>query len=786
MDSHSLRVLEYPRVLDLLAEQTSNPMGREAALSLAPSCFPEVVERRLRETAEACLLLERGNGMPLGGIRDIREAVSRAALEMLLAPVELLDVAQTIAAAQRLRTFLVKQVDAVPTLAEIAGNIPIVPNLVSRIEECISEAGEVRDTATPELSRVRNGKRVAHSRLMEKLNSILGSERYRTFIQESIITLREGRYCIPVKSENRSVLGGIIHDASASGATVFVEPKACVDLGNELKELAVKEEQEVARILARLTGLVGGAAAELRQGIQMLTELDVANAKALLSGAMNASPPRVNYRGVIHLRQARHPLLDPPVVPIDIELGDRFTTVLITGPNTGGKTVALKTIGLLTLMAQSGLHIPALDNSEVALFEQVFADIGDEQDIRQSLSTFSAHLKNIVHIVTTLGPSSLVLLDEVGAGTDPGEGAALAKAILSELERRKARVVATTHYGELKEYAYSSPNVENAAVEFDRETLRPTYRVLLGIPGSSHALYIAGRLGLPDAIIEEARGYLSNRDRDSAQLLQQIEESRRKTFEMERDAAVNQRAAEEARTEYERRARQVADVQRTVRREAEEEARAVLRKASEKAENILDELRKMNKGKRKGATARVQLTDLKREVVTELEVPEEEPEEPAPSGGWTFHKGDRVRVVSLNADGTLLEEPSSGEVTVQIGAMRATLPLDVLRPAKKQPEKKQERKPSGASEIAMRKAVHIAPELTLRAMRVEEASPLLDKYIDDAFAAGIHEVRIIHGKGTGALRRFVWETLQGHSLIQSIRLGDEGEGGEGATVVTFK
>lgn len=786
MDEHSLRVLEYPRIIELLAERTSNPMGREAALALTPSSLPEVVQRRLRETAEACQLLEKGNGMPLGGIRDIREAVNRAAIEMLLTPTELLDVAQTVASAQRLRAFLLKQAESAPTLAEIAGNIPIVPGLAARIEECISEGGDVRDTATPELARIRSGKRIAHSRLMEKLNSILASERYRSYIQESIITLREGRYCIPVKSENRSALGGIIHDASASGATVFVEPRQCVDLGNELKELAVKEEQEVARILARLTSLVGSAAPDLRQMIRMLAELDLANAKALLAGAMDAAAPRLNYRGIVRLRRARHPLLDPPVVPIDIEVGERFTTLLITGPNTGGKTVALKTIGLLTLMAQSGLHIPAGPDSEVALFEQVFADIGDEQDIRQSLSTFSAHLKNIVQIVTTLGSSALVLLDEVGAGTDPGEGAALARAILSELERRKARVVATTHYGELKEYAYSSPNVENAAVEFDRETLRPTYRVLLGVPGSSHALYIAGRLGLPPAIIDEARGYLSSHDRDTAALLQQIEESRRRTLEMERQAAVDRRAAEEARAEYERRARQVADVQRTVRREAEEEARAVLRKASEKAENILDELRRMNKGKRKGAAARMQLTALKQQVVEELQTPEDEPEEPMPEGGWTFHRGDRVRVTTWNTDGTLLDAPANGEVTVQIGAMRATLPVEVLRPLNQPPDSKADRRATGASEITMRKAVHISPELTLRAMRVDEAAPVLDKYIDDAFAAGIREVRIIHGKGTGALRRFVWETLQGHPLVEAVRLGEESEGGEGATVVTFK
>lgn len=785
MDAHTLKVIEWSKVLERLAEHASNGMGREAALALEPSAYPEIVARRLQETREARWILERESGLPLGGIRDIREAVERAAIEYRLTPHELLDVGQTIAAARRLKTYLGKLHEKYPLLAEIAGNLPVFPLLETRIEESIAENAEVRDSATPELGRIRSQLKISHARLMDKLNSILGSERYRTFIQEPIITLREGRYCIPVKAENRGQLGGIVHDASASGATVFVEPGSCIELGNQLKELAIQEEQEVVRILTRLTGMVGAAAEDMRRMIALLATLDVANAKALLAMQMEAAEPKLNRRGVVRLFDARHPLLPGTVVPIDVEVGDRFTVLLITGPNTGGKTVTLKTVGLLTLMTQAGLQIPASPDSEIALFEQVFADIGDEQDIQQSLSTFSAHLKNIVKIISTLGENALVLLDELGAGTDPTEGAALAKSLLVALQKRGARVIATTHYGELKEFAYAHPGIENAAVAFDRETLRPTYRILLGVPGNSQAFYIAERLGLPEEIVAGAREYLSRRDQQTSDLLMQIEESRRQAFAMERDAEQAKREAEAAREEYQRRVRQVADVQRTIRREAEEEARAVLRRVSEKAENILEELRKANKGRRRATSSRQQLSALRREIAEELATPEPEEEEPTPKD-HRFQRGDRVRVTTFNTEGELLDDPHEGLVNVQIGSMRALLPLDVLRPLPKKTPEKAKRETSGAAEISMRKAMHISPEITIRAMRVEEAAPLLDRYLDDAYAAGISQARIIHGKGTGALRKFVHEYLKSHPVVASFRLGEESEGGAGATVVTLK
>ncbi len=802
MDDHTLKVLELPRVLDRLASHAANTMGREAALALAPSPYREVVARRLQETREARYLRDHHQGMPLGGIRDIRSVVGRAAVEHQLTPNELLDVAHTTESARRLKAYLFRHADECPLLAEVAGNIPVPAGLETRIADCIGDNGEVLDTASPELQRIRADRKTTHSRLLDKLNNILASERYRSLVQEPIVTLREGRYCVPVKSENRTQFGGIIHDASTSGATVFIEPGPCIELGNKLKELTVKEEQEVSRILNRLTALVGRSADDLNAMVGILANLDVANARAVLAEEMRASEPAEGPSGVVRLLNARHPLLSGDVVPIDIEVGDRFDALLLTGPNTGGKTVALKTVGLLALMRQCGMQIPASPDSRMPLFEHVFADIGDEQDIQQSLSTFSAHLNNIVRIVRVLsaqlppssvpseakgaGGSALVLLDEIGAGTDPAEGAALAKAILHALQATGAKIIATTHYGELKEYAYATPRVENAAVEFDRESLRPTYRVLVGVPGSSHAFYIARRLGLSDAIVDDAEARLGARERATGELLQQIEASRAQAYTHERDAAEALRAAEIARAAYERRARQVADVQRTIRKEVEDEARAVLRRASEKAEGIINELRKMQKGSRKAPQARKRMAELRQQVAAELGMPDAEPEEPIAPEGYVFKKGDAVRVVTLGADGDIIGEPADGTAEVQIGVMRAVLPLDVLRPRARVQEPAAKKDRSGAAEISMRKAIHIAPEIMIRATRVEEASSMLDKYMDDAYAAGLHEVRIIHGKGTGVLRKFVQEYLRSHPLVASQRPGDDPEGGGGVTVARLK
>ncbi len=684
MDSHSLHILEYHKILDRLVAHTSNGIGHEFALQLEPLPYPETVIRRLQETREARHLRDHDSGLPLGGIKDIRETLERARVEMQISGHELLDIMYTAGASRRIRAFLTTRRESSALLAEMGSNLPVLQILEQRIEVCISADGGVKDSASAELGRLRSQIKIQSARLNDKLQGLLGSERTKTHIQEFVVTVREGRYCIPVKSEFARAFGGIVHDSSQSGATVFVEPAQTVELGNELKQLAIKEAQEVSRILRELSALTGSYYDELQRMISILGHLDVINAKAVLAEEMDAIEPALNRKGILKLYSARHPLLPGKVVPIDIEVGDRFTTLLITGPNTGGKTVTLKTLGLLTVMTLAGLQIPAGPDSDIALFDQVFADIGDEQDIQQSLSTFSAHLKNIVRIVETIGNNALVLMDEVGAGTDPAEGAALAKSLFDHLMSRGARVVATTHYGELKEYAYARAGVENSSVEFDIESLSPTYRVLLGVPGSSNAFYIASRLGLRDEIVSEAKEFLSKRELETGELLQQIEKSRKVASEHEMLAAKAREEAYAAREEYQTRVQQIAVAQRNVKLQAQDEAREILRRASDKAENILKDLSKLNKGSRKGTSVRQRLNTLKSETQTALREPEVEEQDDLPpiDPNHVYRSGDRVRVISFNMDGQLLEVPKDGVVPVQIGAMRVTLPMAQLRPLK--------------------------------------------------------------------------------------------------------
>ncbi len=793
MDAHSLRVLEFDRVIAMLVECTSCSLGREFALQLEPLPFPETVLRRLQETREARLLRDQFGGMPLGGIHNLRETLERARIGTCLTGMELVRTRGTVEAARRMRQHLLNRRDVVPILAEMAGNIPVAPLFESRVEGALAETGEVKDSASPELARVRATRKQLQGRLSDRLQAIISSEQYRTYIQDSVITLREGRYCIPVKAEYARAFGGLVHDSSSSGATVFMEPASVVELGNELKQLALREEQEIDRILRELSSMVAGHYAELVKMLSILGHMDVIHAKAVLAERMQAVEPALNRRGIFRLFDARHPLLGDNVVPIDIEVGDRFTTLLITGPNTGGKTVTLKTLGLLTVMTLAGMQIPAGRDSEIAIVDQVWADIGDEQDIRQSLSTFSAHLTNIVRILRDVTGNALVLMDEIGAGTDPAEGAALARAILDRFLEQNTRVVASTHYGELKEYAYSRAGVENSSVEFNRETLAPTYRVLLGVPGSSNALYIAARLGLDQELIDNARGHISHRELETGKLLEQIEESRRRTAKAEREAHVARAAAVKARDEYEKRVSQIADVQRTVKQQAQDEAREIVRRTAVKADNILQELQKLNKGSRKGNSVKQRLTNLQVDAVRSLAPSPPPEEEMLPfDAGHIFKKGDHVRITTLNLDGSLTSDPKDGVVAVQIGVMRATLPVKQLRPLKAT-EVKEELKgskgiaqKSGASEIALRKAMQIAPELMLRALRAEEAQMLLDKYLDDAYTAGLKQARIVHGKGTGALRRIVHETLAGHPSVAEFGVAAERDGGDGATVVKFR
>ena len=793
MDAHSLRVLEFERVIKMLAECTSCSLGHEFALQLEPLPYPETVLRRLQETREARLLRDQSGGIPLGGIYDLRETLERARVGTRLAGIELVHTRYTVEAARRMRQHLLNRRDRAPVLAEMGSNLPAPPLLESRVDSALTETGEVKDGASPELARVRSSRKQVQARLSDRMQSIIASEQYKTFIQDSVITLREGRYCIPVKAEYARAFGGLVHDSSSSGATVFMEPAAVVELGNELKQLAIREEQEIDRILRELSAIVASHYTDLVKMLSILGHMDVIHAKAVLAEKMQANEPSLNRKGIIRLFEARHPLLGDHVVPISIEVGDRFTTLLITGPNTGGKTVTLKTMGLLTLMTLAGMQIPASRDSEIAIVEQIWADIGDEQDIRQSLSTFSAHMTNIVRIMRELSSNALVLMDEIGAGTDPAEGAALARAILDRFLEQHTRVVATTHYGELKEYAYSRQGVENSSVEFNRETLAPTYRVLLGVPGSSNALYIAGRLGLDKQLIENARGHISHRELETGKLLEQIEASRRRTAQAEREAHKARSAATRARDEYEQRVNQIAEVQRTVKQQAQDEAREIVRRTAARADNILQELQKINKGSRKGPSVKQRLNNLQSDAVRSLTPVQEAQEEALPfDASHVFKKGDRVRVTSLNLDGSLTDDPKDGTVAIQIGSMRATLPLNQLRPLRSSEINDEAKggpvsgRKTGASEIALRKAMQISPELMLRALRAEEAQMMLDKYLDDAYTAGLKQARIIHGKGTGALRRIVHEALNNHPAVEDYAIAAERDGGDGATVVKFR
>src|SRR5947209_9988043 len=601
MNSHSLRVLEYEQVRALLAEQISTDLGRERVAELAPLDEEEEIRRRLQETTEARRMMDVAGSLPLGGIHDVRAVVQAAARDGLIEAPALLDLADTISSGRRLRGFLSKRAEEAPRLAAMGREIGDFERLEEEIRRCISPRGDVLDDASPTLVRIRKDQKIYHGRMMERLHSILRNSAYRDMIQDPVVTIRDDRYCIPVKSEYRSQFGGLIHDQSASGATVFMEPTAVVELGNELRQLTLKERQEIERILRELAGKVGREAIPLLGTLHTLSLIDFISAKAKLAFAMRATEPKLNRDGLVELWKARHPLLKGEVVPINVRLGGEFTQLVITGPNTGGKTVTLKTVGLLALMAQSGLHIPADDGSTLPVFRGIYADIGDEQSIQQSLSTFSGHITNIARIlkaVEVTGRRSLVLLDEVGAGTDPTEGSALAKAILRHLWKKGVRTIGTTHYGELKEFAYSHEGVENASVEFDMETLRPTYRLLIGIPGSSNAFAIAARLGLPDEVIQAAHGMLSDEEHAITDVIQKLTADQKATEADLARAAAAAREVDALRQKYDRDLRQLqADRRQTLDR-AKADAFEIVRAAKRQADQLLDEMKRQEKQRR--------------------------------------------------------------------------------------------------------------------------------------------------------------------------------------------
>ena len=807
MDARTLRVLEYDAVRQQLRSQAASTLGKELAANLEPSGDLPTVRQLLAETTQARAIKAAAGRPPLGGLHDIRAQVRNAARGGVLAAGDLLEVADTVYASRRMRSFLLKaEVDA-PLVTSRAGGLASFPEIEQSIEASIDNRREVLDAASERLRSIREQIRKLQQRVERSLDAIIRSPHFRRMIQEPLVTVRNARYCIPVRTEFKGEFSGIVHDSSASGATVFMEPFAVVEANNELREAQVEEEREVRRVLARLSAQVGEQAEEILASVSVLAELDLIFARAALAEEQKANDPELNGAGRIDLVQARHPLLQGRVVPIDVRLGDGSKALILTGPNTGGKTVTLKTVGLLVLMAQSGLHVPAAVGSKLAVFRQLFADIGDEQSIQQSLSTFSSHMTQIVNVLNRAGRDSLVLLDEIGAGTDPTEGAALAKAVLKELLRRDARAIATTHYGELKAFAYTEPQVENASVEFDPVTLEPTFAVRVGTPGSSNAFAIASRLGLPERLLREAAEMMGEAQVALHEVIQRAERDQRDLAEERRLAARERAALEKTREQYEGLLADLKRQQKEILRAAKAEARQLVTRAKQRTEELLNLLRESVQEAKAAkdaiareteqlakfappepsevtATARAELASISREASetgADLEATEAAPEpvvEAAP--GRDLRPGDLVLVRSVGQRGSVLSPPDeAGQVQVQVGILRVTVPRSDLSPV---PEEAVTFKRAGPDRVDVDRRP-VPRELHLRGLRVEPAVWELERYLDRAAVAQLDEVRIVHGKGTGAVRAAVHERLRDHPLVRSFRLAEEGEGDSGATVV---
>ena len=792
MNKKTLKVLEYNKIIDLLLKKSESELGKEKIKKIRPLTNIKKIENLLRETDEALsLLIKRGNP-PLYGIRDIKYELKRVEMGGVLTPGALLRISDSLRVSRGLKKYM-KDNEAdkgsrYPIVEGLISNLMIFKNIEDEINNAIINENEISDNASTALRNIRRQIISKNDAIKSKLNSIISSQSNKKYLQDSIVTMREGRYVIPVKQENKSSVPGLVHDISSSGATAFIEPIAVVELNNELRELEVKEREEIERILAELSNMVGEVSESIMGNQNILEDLDFIFSKGKLALDMNATKPILNSRGYINIKKARHPLLNTKeVVPIDVYLGDEFKSLIITGPNTGGKTVTLKTVGLFTLMAQSGLHIPADFNSQIGVFNQIFADIGDEQSIEQSLSTFSSHMTNIVDILKNVESNSLILFDELGAGTDPTEGAALAMSILDNLLKRDVRTIATTHYSQLKLYALTTENVSNASVEFDVETLRPTYRLLIGVPGKSNAFEISKRLGLQDYIIDYARKLISQENIDFEDVLQAIEKDRREAEEKRYEAERQSLEIEKLKNELAIEKSKTKDMRDKILQEAREEARNILRNAKEESELIISELRDISFEIDKDKTRRMHEAQqmLKSEIdkADELLV-KDVLNVKAKKPPKNLKVGETVEVLSLNQVGEVLTLPDEGgNVTVQVGIMKANVHVSTLRRTVSEESNKSHFK---AKTIMSSKSQTIRNEIDLRGKNIEEAILDLDKYLDDAYIAGLKEVFIIHGKGTGALREGLQSYFRRHKAIKSFRPGKYGEGGLGVTVLEIK
>lgn len=785
MQHRVMKTLEFDKVRDQLVEHTSSSLGREKARKLVPSVDFAEVSRLQEETDEASMVLRLKGNVPLGGIHDIRPHVKRAQIGGTLSPQELVHVASTVHASRQMRRFIedLQEETEVPILARYAEGIVVLAGLEEAIRNAIDEGGEVLDGASEALRTLRNQMRTREARVREKLESMIRSSNAQKMLSDAIITIRNDRFVIPVKQEYRGHYGGIIHDQSSSGQTLFIEPQTVVQLNNELQSIRLQEQQEIERILSELSERTAEHVDELLEIVSILTELDFMFAKARYSRKIKGSKPLVNDEGRISLIKARHPLIPiDEVVANNIVLGKEYTTIVITGPNTGGKTVTLKTVGLCTLMAQAGLQIPALDGSEVAVFESIFADIGDEQSIEQSLSTFSSHMVNIVEILNHVDFKSLVLFDELGAGTDPQEGAALAISILDEVYKQGARVIATTHYPELKAYGYNREGVVNASVEFNVETLSPTYKLLIGVPGRSNAFEISKRLGLKESVIETARSYISADSNEVENMIASLESSRRQAEREREEANELLKDAERLHKDLQKQTAAYHERKDELAEKAKEKAASIVEKAKEEAEEIIRDLRKLRLEKGAEIKEHELIEAKKRLSEAAPELNQVKKGSRAKQGEkHSFKPGDEVKVLTFDQKGHLLEKITGTEWQVQIGILK-------MKVKEKDMEFIHSPKPVETKPIATVKGkdFHVGLELDLRGERFEDALMRVEKYIDDALLAGYPRVNIIHGKGTGALRQGVQEYLRNHRSVKKFRFGDAGEGGTGVTVVEFK
>ena len=792
MNAKVLQTLEYNKIIERLADKATSAPGRELCMNLLPETDKGVIIHNQQETADALSRLLRKSGISFGNNKPLGASLKTLDIGASLSAGELLKIASLLENVNRVKTFGRKERPDLPddSLTQYFEDLAPLTPVSEELRRCILSEEEIADNASSNLMHIRKSIAMANDKIRHQLNSMVNGS-YRTYLQDAIITMRDNRYCIPVRAEYKGQVPGIVHDQSATGSTLFIEPSAVVELNNKIRELFMEEDKEIEVILATLSAMVGEHTAEIANNQTIMTTLDFIFAKGTLALEQNATMPIFRREHFIDIRKGRHPLIDPKkVVPIDIRLGKEFDLLIVTGPNTGGKTVSLKTVGLLTLMGQAGLHIPAADRSQLSVFTEVFADIGDEQSIEQSLSTFSSHMKNDVMILQNATPDSLCLFDELGAGTDPTEGAALAIAMLDHLHKQGIRTMATTHYSELKVYALSTPQVENACCEFDVDTLSPTYRLLIGVPGKSNAFAISSRLGLPDELIESAKGHITQDKESFEDLLADLESSRLALEKEKEEIAAYKERIRTHQEQLKNKQDKIEQSKDRILREANEKAREILKDAKDVADETIRTFQKANQGssmsdlEKSRDKVRNKLKNTSDKLSVTNQTPTHKPLKPG-----ELQLGDSVKIVSMGMRGIVNSLPDAkGNLFVQCGIMRSNVNIKdlILIPDEPTISKSKTSQKTNAGKIKMSKTYNISPEINLLGKTVDEALSVLDKYLDDAYLAHLKSVRIVHGKGTGALRSAVQQHLRRTKYVDSFRLGEFGEGDAGVTIAVFK